>query len=60
MELPKLTYSKEEAAEILGVTVSTIDWLLRKRSLPRHKIGREIKFTLEDLRALVDASKVND
>jgi excisionase family DNA binding protein len=60
MDLPRLTYDKEEAAEILGVSVSTVDWLLRKRKLPRRKIGRQIRFTLEDLHAWVEASKVND
>ncbi len=60
MELPRLTYTKEEAAQILGVTASTIEWLLRKGSLPRRKIGKRILFTLADLQALVEASKVED
>ena len=60
MELPRLAYTKEEAARILGVGVSTIDWLLRKNALPRRKIGRRILFTLGDLQALVDASKVEE
>ncbi|MHC4144251.1 MAG: helix-turn-helix domain-containing protein [Planctomycetota bacterium] len=58
--LPRLTYTKEEAAKILNIPVSSIDWQLRKRILPRHKIAGRIRFTLEDLQRFVDASKVEN
>jgi len=60
MELPRLTYTKEEAAKILNVPKVSIDWLLRKGTLPKRKIAGKIRFTLEDLKALVKASKVDD
>ncbi len=57
-ELPKLTYTKEEAAEIVNIPESSIDWLLRKGDIPRRKIAGRIRFTLEDLRAIVESCKV--
>ena len=58
-ELPRLTYTKEEAAKILNIPESGIVWLLRKGVLPRHKIAGKIRFTLEDLETLVQASRVD-
>ena len=58
-KLSRLTYTKEEAAEILSVPKSSIDWLLRKGQLPRHKIAGKIRFTWEDLQAFVEAPKVD-
>jgi hypothetical protein len=52
----KLTYTKEEAAQMLNVPPSSINWLLRKGNLPRRKISGRIRFTMEDLRLLVDKS----
>ncbi len=58
--LPKLTYTKEEAAKILNIPLGSIKWLLRKKTLPRYKISGRIRFTLEDLRAFVEQSKVEN
>ena len=60
MELPKLTYTKHEAAKILNIPAGSIDWLLRKGILPRRKIAGKVRFTLEDLRAFVEISKVGN
>ena len=57
-ELPKLVYTKEEAATILGLEPASIDWLLRKGDLPRRKIAGKIRFTLDDLQVLIERSKV--
>ena len=56
--LPKLCYTKIEAAEMLGLEPASIDWLIRKGTLPRRKIAGKIRFTLEDLQGLIDASAV--
>ena len=56
--LPKLTYTKEEAARILNIPAGSIDWLLRKGTLPRRKIAGKVRFTLDDLKAFVEVSKV--
>lgn len=55
--LPKLLYTKEEAAQILNIRASSIDWLLRKDTLPRHKVAGRVRFTLEDLQQFVERSK---
>ena len=44
--------------EMLGLEPSSIEWLLRKGTLPRRKIAGKIRFTLEDLQGLIDASAV--
>ncbi len=56
-DLPKLLYDKKEAAQILNVPKTSIDWLLRKGTLPRRKIAGKIRFTLDDLQVCVEASK---
>ncbi|MCP4708387.1 MAG: helix-turn-helix domain-containing protein [Planctomycetes bacterium] len=56
-DLPKLLYDKDEAAQILSVPKTSIDWLLRKGTLPRRKIAGKIRFTLDDLQVFVEASK---
>jgi excisionase family DNA binding protein len=57
-ELPKLTYTKEEAAKILNIPASSINWILRKGFLPRRKIAGRIRFTMDDLQTFVERSKV--
>ena len=57
-KLPKLTFDKVEAAQILNIPASSIDWLLRKGEIPRRKIAGKIRFTIEDLQTLVEKSKV--
>lgn len=56
-DLPKLTYTKDEAAQILNIPVGSIDWQLRRGKIPHRKISGKIRFTLDDLKAFVDASK---
>ena len=58
-DLPKLLYDKEEAAQILNLPKTCIDWLLRKGILPGHKIAGKIRFTLDDLQVFVEASQVD-
>ena len=57
-KLPKLTYSKEESAEMLGVKISSLEWLLRKKLIPCRKIAGKIRFTINDLYALIESSAV--
>ncbi len=54
----KLVYTKEEAAEKLGMKTSSIEWLLRKKQIPYHKIAGKIRFTEADLSALIESSAV--
>ncbi|MFH1613837.1 MAG: helix-turn-helix domain-containing protein [Planctomycetota bacterium] len=60
VSLPKLTYTKEEAAKILNVPESSINWQLRKGKLPYRKISGRVRFTLSDLKILVESSKVEN
>ncbi len=57
-KLPKLTFSKKEAAEMLGMKISSIEWLLRKKRIPYRKIAGKIRFTEEDLSVLIESSAV--
>ena len=56
-KLPKLTFTKDEAAHALGVKKSTIEYLIRTKRLPHRKISRYILFTQEDLDCFIESSK---
>ena len=53
-----MLFTKYQAAEMLNISESSINWLLRKGSLPRRKIAGKIRFTRSDLQALIEASAV--
>ena len=57
--MDKLAFDKTEAARLLSLKESSIDWLLRKGALPHRKICGKIRFTPSDLQALIDASAVS-
>ncbi len=57
-DLPKLLYDKNEAAQILNVPKSSIEWLLRTGKLPRRKVAGKIRFTMADLQRYIDSSAV--
>ena len=54
----KLTYTKTEAAEVLNVPLSGIEWLLRKKSIRHRKITGKVRFTVADLAEVVEKSLV--
>ena len=56
--LPKLLYTREEVAEFLSVKPTSIDWYRRKGTLPYRKLGRKVRFAIEDLRAFAETGKV--
>jgi excisionase family DNA binding protein len=47
-EKPKLM-TIAEAADFLGVSVSTIYWLRRTRQIASYKIGKELRFSMAHL-----------
>ena len=53
-----LPFTKVQAAQMLSLMESSIDWLLRKGVLPHRKIVGKIRFTRSDLEALIEASAV--
>lgn len=54
----KLAYTKGEAAQMLSLEETSINWLLRKGALPHRKIAGKIRFTRADLQALIEGSAV--
>ena len=56
--LEPLTYTKEQAAQILNVELGSINYLVRKGTLPCRKIAGKIRFTMDDLKTFVESSKV--
>jgi len=50
----KLLLSVEEAADLLGVSRSTMYELLRTRTVPSVRIGRCRRISLDELRDYVD------
>jgi excisionase family DNA binding protein len=54
--ISKIFLTVEEAAERLGVTVGWIYERTRRRAIPHRKLGKFVRFTEEDLRAIVEAA----
>jgi excisionase family DNA binding protein len=52
----RLFLTVEEAALRLGVTAGWIYERTRRKAIPHRKLGKFIRFTEEDLRAIVDAA----
>ena len=53
-----LLFTKAQAAAMLSLAESSIDWMLRKGQLPHRKVAGKIRFTRSDLEALIEASAV--
>ena len=51
-------FTKVQAAEMLNLAATSVDWLLRKGAVPHRKIAGKIRFTRSDLQALIEASAV--
>ena len=56
----KLTYSVEECAELLGVSVKTAYNLTHRQDFPTIKIGRRIRISREGLKTWVQAQQQNN
>jgi excisionase family DNA binding protein len=52
----KIFLTVEEAAQRLGVTVGWIHERTRRKAIPHRKLGKFVRFTEEDLRAIVEAA----
>lgn len=52
----KLFLTVDEAAQRLGVTRGWIYERTRRNALPHRKLGKFVRFTEEDLQAIVDAA----
>lgn len=47
--LNKLQYSREEAAEMLGISLRTMDRLIAQKDIPVRRIGRRVLIGWDDL-----------
>ena len=52
----RLFLTVEEAAQRLGVTAGWIYERTRRKAIPHRKLGKLVRFTEEDLRAIVEAA----
>jgi excisionase family DNA binding protein len=52
----KMFLTVEEAAQRLGVTVGWIYERTRRKAIPHRKLGKFVRFTEEDLRAISEAA----
>ena len=52
----KMFLTVEEAAQRLGVTAGWIYERTRRKAIPHRKLGKFVRFTEEDLRAIVEAA----
>jgi excisionase family DNA binding protein len=50
----------EEAAERLGVKRSWIYERTRRNTIPHRKLGKFVRFTEQDLRAIADAAAIGE
>ena len=48
--MDRLAVNRIEAAQMLGVSVRTLDTMLARKEIRGRRIGRRIVFTLEELR----------
>jgi excisionase family DNA binding protein len=51
-------YTYEQAAEILQVSKDWLQSEVGKRAVPHARLGRNVRFTEEHLRAIMDAATV--
>jgi excisionase family DNA binding protein len=52
----RLFLTVEEAAQRLGVTAGWIYERTRRKTIPHRKLGKFVRFTEDDLRAIIDAT----
>lgn len=52
--LKKITFDRREAAQILGISVVTLDRELARKKMPHLRIGRRVLFTQEMLEKYIE------
>ena len=50
---PRLLYSKRETAEMMGVSVRTIDNLIAVKELRCIRLGRSVRFRMTDIESFL-------
>ena len=54
----KMTYTKREAAETLGISLNTLNRYKKLEKIPYKQIGDRVLFTVSDLTAFLDSCAV--
>jgi len=54
----KTYFTRKEAAEFLRISVSTLDYYVRKKYIPVVKLDRRVLFDLDDLISFCERNKV--
>jgi excisionase family DNA binding protein len=54
--VPKITVSRNEAADALSVDVQTIDRMIAAKKLRASKLGRRVIVRLADIEKMLDAN----
>ena len=52
----KMFYTVEEAAARLGMKVSWLYERTRRKAIPHRRLGKYVRFTEDDLRAIIEAA----
>lgn len=58
-EMAKIFYTVDELSEYLGVEKSTVYTWVHTRQIPYYKIGRLVKFKVDEIQVWVEERKVN-
>ena len=53
----KITLSRAEAAEALGVSLETLDKLIAAGALPAARLGRRVIIRVADIQKMLDANR---
>ena len=56
-EVPALFLSKKHLAVTLGISLSYVDKLMADEGLPHYKIGRSVRFNLNEIMAFLERRK---
>jgi excisionase family DNA binding protein len=54
----KITISRKETAEALGIDIQTVDRLISSKCLRASKIGRRVLVRVADIERMLDANTV--
>ena len=60
VNMDRVFLTVDEAAERLGVKRSWIYERTRRNTIPHRKLGKFVRFTEQDIRAIADAAAIGD
>ena len=51
--MEKLLFTRKEAADVLNISVDTLDWLRREKKIRAVNIGSRVYYSPDELRAFI-------